>query len=459
MKPLHVLAFFFVVCSGVAPAQHNLSGTFAAHGGAEVRLLGYNGVETQVLDQGTLTPEGGFQLNYPHAYVGMGLLQLKDAGSLLVILSHEEVQLTGNSIQALDNLSYAQSPENLLFVNYVKEENLRNQRYSGWKWLQDRYQDPASASTLEQINQNIALLNQQRQDFLAAIPTERYVSYYLPLRQFTADWAAALANNPERIPHLIAKFKTYDLSDQRLWQSGLMQEFYEGHFMLLEGYDNNEAGYLLIKESIDHIVAMLSGHEEKLLTVSEHLFHFFEERSLFEAAAHLSVAMLTQNGCTVEGELERRFEQYSSMKEGNRAPDIVFETAAGQQKKGFKKQENTLYDIKSSYKLVAFWASWCEHCMKEIPKLQSAYFKLQEKDVEVVAISLDNDQVAFQAGSGGHTWYSYCDFKKWDSPAVQDYYVFATPSFYLLDADNKILKKIKSVAQLEAIVDTVLPQP
>ena len=94
--------------------------------------------------------------------------------------------------------------------------------------------------------------------------------------------------------------------------------------------------------------------------------------------------------------------------------------------------------------------------MLEIPKLQSMYSKLKNKEVEVVAISLDRNRQAYLSSAGSHEWYSYCDFKEWRSQPVIDYFVFATPSYYLLDENNVILKKISSAAQLEAIVNQML---
>jgi hypothetical protein len=53
---------------------------------------------------------------------------------------------------------------------------------------------------------------------------------------------------------------------------------------------------------------------------------------------------------------------------------------------------------------------------------------------------------------------STCDFKKWDSPIAQDYYVFGTPTMFLLDDKRKILLRPNSVKQMDAWVDWFLVQ-
>ena len=53
---------------------------------------------------------------------------------------------------------------------------------------------------------------------------------------------------------------------------------------------------------------------------------------------------------------------------------------------------------------------------------------------------------------------SVCDYKKWDSDIVKDYYVFATPTMYLLDKKRKILLRPNSVKQVDAWVERYLVQ-
>jgi hypothetical protein len=57
-----------------------------------------------------------------------------------------------------------------------------------------------------------------------------------------------------------------------------------------------------------------------------------------------------------------------------------------------------------------------------------------------------------------YPFFTYCDFKKWESKVVQDYYVFGTPTMYLLDRNQKILLRPNSVAQMDAWIDWYLVQ-
>ena len=52
--------------------------------------------------------------------------------------------------------------------------------------------------------------------------------------------------------------------------------------------------------------------------------------------------------------------------------------------------------------------------------------------------------------------FAYCDYKKWDSKVAQEYYVFGTPTFYLLDNKREILLRPTSINQIDAWVDWYL---
>jgi len=82
----------------------------------------------------------------------------------------------------------------------------------------------------------------------------------------------------------------------------------------------------------------------------------------------------------------------------------------------------------------------------------------KELGLEVVFISLDVDKERFKNLAEPFPFISICDYKKWDSQAVKDYYVFATPSMYLLDSKRRIMLRPNSVRHLKAWVDQNLVQ-
>jgi hypothetical protein len=96
--------------------------------------------------------------------------------------------------------------------------------------------------------------------------------------------------------------------------------------------------------------------------------------------------------------------------------------------------------------------------MEELPKLIQNYVQWRNLGVEVVYVSLDTQSQVFDQAVKTYPFFAYCDFKKWESQVVQDYYVFGTPTFYLLNNKREIILRPNSIDQVNAWVDWFLVQ-
>ena len=84
------------------------------------------------------------------------------------------------------------------------------------------------------------------------------------------------------------------------------------------------------------------------------------------------------------------------------------------------------------------------------------YSKWKNLGIEVVYISLDSDRAAFEQAVKSYPFIAYCDYNKWESIPVKDYYVFGTPTFYFLNNQREILLRPNTIAQMDAWVDWYL---
>ena len=215
--------------------------------------------------------------------------------------------------------------------------------------------------------------------------------------------------------------------------------------------------FIEMKISIDEMIVNLLKDEKKLNEVTNYLFDLLERQSLFQASEYLALKVLNETSCIIESDLAKQLESYRAMKKGNIASDINFGNST--YLNGVKQAMfNNLTNLTTPYTLVVFGASWCPKCMEELPKLTQNYVKWRNLGVEVVYISLDTDQQVFEQSVKSYPFFAYCDYKKWESQVVQDYYVFGSPTFYLLDAKRKILLRPNSITQMEAWVDWFLEQ-
>ena len=88
--------------------------------------------------------------------------------------------------------------------------------------------------------------------------------------------------------------------------------------------------------------------------------------------------------------------------------------------------------------------------------MASMYSQWKKNGLDVLFVSLDDDEAAFNQFTMAFPFVSICDFKKWESPLVNDYYVSATPTMFLLDKNKKILLRPISANQVDAWVNWFL---
>lgn len=147
-----------------------------------------------------------------------------------------------------------------------------------------------------------------------------------------------------------------------------------------------------------------------------------------------------------ENSIQRRIDQSKKLSIGTAAPNIKTQDING--------NIINLSEIKSDKTLLIFYASWCPHCQTILPEINSVYKNQNNKKMEVVAISLDekkDDWLKF-VKDNNLNWVNTSDGKGWDGKAASDYFIYATPTMFLLDKDKKIIAKPMTSGELKNIL-------
>jgi thiol-disulfide isomerase/thioredoxin len=448
---------FFCIFSLGANAQHIITGDFPPLAGQTVRLAGFEGFGVYTIDSTKVTEKGIFELHNNSKDRGMGFLVAADNKAYFVVLGNEDIKLKGEILSTPESIVIRSGKENQMFVQYAVDHPKREQALSAWVYLQKIYQ--VDSLFIQQkypqlaIEKEMQRIKQEDNNFLLSLDPRSYVSWFLPTRKLISSVSTIAQYRTEEIPAALVAFRKLDYTDERLYKSGLLKDAIDSHFWLIENMGQPLEGvYKEMSISIDFMIATLSGDEKKFNEITKYLFDLLERQSLFQASEYLAIKILTQNSCTVNSDLAKQLESYRAMKKGNTAPDIVF--SGDVIKSGLViKTPNRLSDIQSAYKVVIFGAGWCPKCAEELGQLLPLYTKWKSKGVEVVFISLDTEKSVFNSFAGIFPFVSMCDFNKWETQSVKDYYVFATPTMFLLDKSRTIILRPNSVKQIDAWVD------
>ncbi len=455
MKKLLILFFLFLFYN--SNAQYKINGEAKLKIGDKVKLISHNGFGTIVIDSTIIDSNGGFKLKYFDKDLGMGYLLFSNDKPFNIVLAKENIFIKADTLNGYQPIDFTEGNENRVFGKYAIEYPQREQAILAWKYLQSKYLLDTQFGNLQNINHVISdeIVRIKNTDslFLSSLPVSSYMSWYLPVRKLISSVSTIVQYSPKEIPNTIIKFRAMDYSSSLIYKSGLLKDLIEQQFVLLE--NSNLKIDIEISEiniSIDDILKSVSKNQSLYNEIASHLFLYFEQHSLFTASSYLALKVLSNNTMIKDARLVKMLESYRKMKLGNIAPDIKLGRNLYKSGSEFI-GPNALSEIKSQYKVVIFGASWCNSCGEEMAQLIPLYEKWKSKGVEVVFISLDTEKKSFLDFTSVMPFFSYCDFKKWDTQAAKDYFISSSPTLYLLDNNNKIILRPNWIKAIDAWFD------
>lgn len=454
MKRIYIFFIFFTTTLMGQSIEGNLSKLIHK----KIKLEGFNGFQSYLISETSTDENGNFKLTYSKIDYGVGYLIAEENKPLLVILNGENIEIIVESLGLNEIIKIKNGQENLYFEQYAKEHPRREQALSAWNYLEKIYTSD-SLFSMQQKPINAILEEKQRiknedKIFLSSLPSDSYVKWFLPTRKLVSSVSTIAQYRPEEIPETIETFRNLDYTDPRLYKSGLFKDAIDSHFWLLENSGKPlDNVFKEMKISVDAMMIKLVTNEKIFNEVTDYLFDLLEKHSLFQASEYLALKVLNEGNCTINSDLANQLETYRAMKKGNIAPDIVFTKSNFN---NLAKIVSKLSDVKSKYTVLVFGASWCPKCKEELPEIVKLYSKWKSKGVEVVFIALEEDRNTFINFAKALPFISYSDNKKWESKIVKDYYVFSTPTMFLLDNKREIVLRPKSAKQMDAWVDWYL---
>ena len=125
---------------------------------------------------------------------------------------------------------------------------------------------------------------------------------------------------------------------------------------------------------------------------------------------------------------------------GQRAPDLVFESPAG--------EKISLSSLRGQMVLIDFWAAWCGPCRRENPNLVHTYRQYIDKEFvngsgfTIYSVSLDKRKENWTAAieKDSLEWESHVsDLKGWQSAPAIEYEVRSIPANTLIDGNGIIV--------------------
>lgn len=200
-------------------------------------------------------------------------------------------------------------------------------------------------------------------------------------------------------------------------------------------------------EAVDRIMINVSRDPDLRSFVVEFLLEGFELLNMERVQTHLADFYLDEScEADIVDLVISRMEGTKTMVSGQQAPDFIIRDIHG--------KTHQLSELDFPFILIMFWASTCEHCLEMLPELHHWYLNDNSVNMEVVAISIDTSLSNFEifTESLKPEWITSYDPLGWNGKVPGEYFIYATPSLFLLDQNRTILARPSSNRQLQRVL-------
>ncbi|MCL4549363.1 MAG: redoxin domain-containing protein [Bacteroidetes bacterium] len=413
----------------------------------KVFLLSLSGEKTSLVDSASWNNGKYF---FPNRNLAKGIYRLSFDKSkwLNFVYDNEDVSIMTTANSVIDSLKIVKSESNKLFYNFLKLNKTYKTKTELLRFILANYPKDDKFCTETQVrlnelqNEYVEFVNVTSQNkpnsFIAkyvrssqlpildlSIPLDKQLAYLKSNALNNVNFNDASLINSDVFTNKTIEYLTYFRNPQ------LPKELVEKEFM-------SAADSILNKARVNQLVYQ---------QIAEYLIEGFKQFSFDEALDYvLKNYVLKDDLCLdtkTEGMIKRRIEQAKRFKVGNVVPNILLQETNGKQIE--------LNKINSEKILILFYASWCPHCQELLPKLNELKKKQANDKFEIFAISLDTkkeDWIVF-AKNNCDSFINVSDLKGWDGKAVNDYFVYATPTMFLVDKQLRIISIPARLTDLE----------
>lgn len=202
----------------------------------------------------------------------------------------------------------------------------------------------------------------------------------------------------------------------------------------------NTGGNTNVTASVDKLLDRLKVETPRGQTVLSELIDIFDVYDMAEFKnKYLTLAKNLK--CTITDRLASTLKSNANVELGAVFPNYKFQSPVNTDAK-------SIHDVKADKKVIVFWSSTCSHCESELPQLLAKYKELQTKKVQIIGLSLDTDKSSYTSRIVAFPWINDSELKGWNSSYSETYNVHATPTYFILDANNKIISKPEHVGNV-----------
>lgn len=240
-------------------------------------------------------------------------------------------------------------------------------------------------------------------------------------------------------------FDSLDLNDPVLRQSSFINDRLRDFVFYLHQDKDPAEENRLQKEAIDKAHAWIGDDKEVAQQFEEMLIEQYMEDENGEMIEYVDFRYYSQLPKDMQNE-QFRFKMEATLRTaiGSKAPDFIWND------EGVEKNLHGL--VGTDYYVLMFFSSSCPHCQIEAPDFYKFISGIH--NIRVVAIGLEDEEGPWKEMTAEFKEFiNILDLQKWSSPKVKDYGIEAIPSYFVLDANKRILAKPYDLSELKSLFE------
>lgn len=456
MKRILKLLVLCLFSYTVQANDYKLVGEVEQAAGKQVELIALSGMEQLSLDTQVVDVQNRFEfkLESPTAKPGMYVLRFVGTNKFAsLFFNNEDIEMVSSFENFAQDLIFVRSEENVALLSFYETYNALNQQLNILKSVQtNELASPAFVKSLLLEKERLA---QESATFVTSFMAENahlYVSAYIKSNfpVVPPEGIEAQDFNNYLLEHF---WDPIDLQNPALIHTNLfvakMHEYIKLSLQVAPAADREEGLIRVINELNDDL---LEANVKVRTQLATNLAETFKNSGMERVYVEVVDKFVENDLCVSDnkGKYVNRAEQFKRLAAGKIAPNISFDPK-------LPGEIGSLDQFKASKILLIFWATDCPHCTQAMPELYQLYQSYKNKGLEVVAVAIGKTQQEYQNMTQNWQWHNFYPAKEWKSKVVKDYYIYGTPSMFLLDgATREILAKPAVPQQLENYLRTKL---
>jgi len=308
---------------------------------------------------------------------------------------------------------------NIILKHYPKDDNYFHTTKSKLLEIQNKYRQFVEVSSQTIPNSFIArYINSAQLPIIdIALPAEEHLTYLKNHALDNVDFNDSEMIYSDLFANKSIEYLTY-YRNQQLPKALLEKEFTKAVDTLLNKAKVNE---LVYQQTTEYLIDGFTkfGFDE--------IINYIIDNYVIKDDLCLDTE--------VESTIQKRIDQAKYFKIGSTVPNIILPDLDG--------KIVDLSKIDADKVLIIFLASWCPYCKTNLPELVKHYNNQKERKIEILAVSLDEKKEEWVKLIKDYKldWLNVSDLKGWSGKAMLDYFIYATPTMFLVDNNRKIISK------------------